>query len=383
MNPGHQRFRGAYGGRGSAKSWSFASGLVQIGSWTSKRILCTRELQNSIKDSVHRLLCDTIYRLKLESYFDIKKDYISGVFGSEFLFKGLRHSISEIKSTEGIDIVWVEEAEKVSKESWEILIPTVRKAGSEIWVTFNPEDENSPTYQRFVVNPSPDVLAAEVNWDDNDFFPEVLRTQKDYDYATDPELAEHIWGGKPKKYLKALIFGGKYVVDEFESPPPDYRRYYGMDFGFSDDPTAIGRMFIKDNTLFLEHEFYGHHVEINELDTALQSVPDSRRWPIYADQSRPETISYLAGMGYNIKGADKGPGSVEDGIQFLRSFEKIVIHPRCKGAALDYGNYRWKTDPKTGEILPIPIDKQNHWPDLTRYALFEYIKRKVSILDLV
>lgn len=375
------RYKVLYGGRGSAKSWSVARYLVAKAAWLPLRILCTREMQNSIKDSVYRLLLDQIEYLKLEKYYVATKDSIKGIYGSEFLFKGLRHNISEIKSTEGIDIVWVEEAEKVIEDSWSVLIPTIRKNDSEIIVTFNPEEEKSATRKRFVISPPPDAAVAEVNFTDNPWFPEVLRREMEYDKKVDFEKYEHVWCGKPKKYAIAVIFKNKVFVEEFETPT-DVQLYFGADFGFSNDPSVLGRMFIQNNCLYIDYEAYAVGIEIDELERFYDMVPDSRKWKITADSARPDTISYLSQRQFNIVGSEKGKGSVEDGIEFLRSFEKIIIHPRCRGAIDNFTNYKWKQDRHTEEILPIPAAGSDHWPDTARYALESYIKAKVTIWDI-
>lgn len=378
------RYKVLHGGRGSGKSWSFARALVLRAVQKRQRILCAREMQNSIKDSVHRLICDQIHSLEADQLFDIQKDTIRCVAtGSEFFFKGLRMNVAEIKSMEGIDICWVEEAEQTSEDSWTILIPTIRKDGSEIWISFNPESEDAPTHQRFVVNPPPETQLAEMNFCDNPWFQSELRKEMEYCRRVDFELYEHVWLGKVKKYANAVIFKNKIKIEEFPEPPEGTQFYYGADFGFSVDPTAIVQLFIKDRTLYVLNEFYGHGVEILELPSAFKSVPGTNRWNVMCDSARPDTISYLAGQGFYVTGADKGKGSVEDGIEFLRSFESIVIHPRCKGAAQDFGNYRWKVDRITGEILPIPVDSCNHIPDACRYALEKYIKQTGTIWEFL
>lgn len=381
------RFKILFGGRGSGKSWSVARYLLLKAVSGKYRILCTREIQNSIKDSVYRLLVDQIYELKLQSFFTIKADTIQSFCGSEFLFKGLHNNISEVKSTEGIDICWVEEAERVSRESWDVLIPTIRNEGSEIIIVFNPEDEKSDTYTRFIERDGkpvdlPDALRELVNFEDNKWFPEVLRKEMEYCRRVDPEKFEHVWMGKPKKYGDALIFKNKIEIREFEAPE-GIELYYGADFGFSQDPSVLGRMFIKDNCLWIEYEAYGVGVEITDLPSFYRSVPGSEEWTITADSERPDTISYLSREGFTIEGAKKGKGSVEDGIQFLRSFEKIIIHPRCKGAIGDFTNYRWKKDRITDAILPVPKEGSDHWPDTARYALEKYIKNDVTIYDIL
>ena len=373
------RYKVLRGGRGGGKSFAFADHIVVNAAVGCLRILCTREMQNSIRDSVHRLLVDRINTLNLDELFNITKEVISSKGGSEIIFRGLRHNISEIKSMEGIDICWVEEAEKVSEDSWMTLIPTIRKPDSEIWVSFNPEDESSPTYKRFVLSPPPDCASAEINYSDNPWFPEVLRKEMEYDKRVDYEKYEHVWLGKTKMYANALIFKGKFRVEEFETPA-DARFFYGADWGFANDPTAAARMFIKDRTLFIDYEAYGVGVEIEETPMLFDSIPEIRKWVITADSARPETISYMRHHGFNINGAEKGPGSVEDGIEFLRSFEAIIIHPRCKNSYKDFNNYKWKVDRITNEILPIPVDSSNHVPDACRYALEKYIKSNVPAI---
>lgn len=382
------RYKVCPGGRGRGASWNMTRGLLTEAAIKPLRVLCTREIQASIKDSVHRLLQDQIKELGLEKYYLVQKDSIYSSVGSEFLFKGLRHNAAEVKSTEGVDRVFVEEAEKVSAESWDVLIPTIRKEGSEIWVAFNPDLEKSATYQRFVVNPPPGAIVIPMTYEDNPWFSETLRAEMEYDRRTDPEKYNHVWLGKPKRYSNALIFRGKIKVEAFETPL-DARFYFGADFGFSTDPTWLGRMFIVDRTLYIDWEFYGHGVELDELHEGFHSVPGAAKWPIKADSSRPDTISFLrrefkdkngkVWPAFNIKGAAKGKGSVEDGIQFLRGFEQIIIHPRCRGARDNFENYKWKVDRITGDILPVPAEGSDHAPDGTRYALEDVMKAAGSM----
>lgn len=375
------RYKVLYGGRGSAKSWSVAQYLIALGAVKKVRVLCTRETQNTIRDSVHRLLSDRVYEMGLQNYYVVQKDSIKSWNGTEFLFKGLRHNVSEIKSTEGIDVCWVEEAEKVSEDSWSLLIPTVRKEDSEFLITFNPETEQSATAKRFIHNPSPDARIARVNYFDNPWFPEVLRREMEYDKQVDFEKYEHVWCGKYKKYATALIFKGKIRVEDFDTPE-GCQFFFGADFGFSNDPSVLVRMFIRDNRLYIDYEAYGVGIEIEELERFFDTVPGSRKWKIFADSARPDTISYLSRRGFNIVGAEKGKGSVEDGIEFLRSFEQIIIHSRCRGAIDNFSNYKWKQDKITEEILPIPAAGSDHVPDACRYALERWIKKKVTIFDI-
>lgn len=368
------RYKVWYGGRGSGKSWCVARLLILRAYQRKLRILCAREFQVSIADSVHRLLCDQIALLGLTPFFSITHTAIKSHTGSEFLFKGLHHNIAEIKSLEGIDLCWVEEAQRVGKSSWEVLIPTIRKAGSEIWATFNPDLKTDDTYQRFVVNPPPDAMVQQVNFDSNPWFSDTLYAEMDYCRRVDIDAYRNIWLGEPREMSDAVVFKGKYRVDRFETPP-DARFFYGADWGFSQDPTVLVRCFIQGRCLFVDYEAWGIGVEIDQTPSLFDQIPLARRWPIQADSARPETISAICRSGFAISAAKKWPGSVEDGIAFLRQFEAIVVHERCTHTLDELGRYSYKTDRITGEVLPDLMDKHNHCIDALRYALGDYIQR--------
>lgn len=362
------RYKVFHGGRGSAKSWTVAGVLIWLAARVRLRVLCARELQISMADSVHKLLVDQIERLGLIDEYVVTATSIRSRVGSEFMFKGLRHNVNEIKSTEGIDICWVEEAQRVSESSWEILIPTIRKSGSEIWITFNPDSEDDPTYKRFITNTPPGSLVVEVNFDKNPFFPDELRREMEYLKTVDFEAYEHIWLGKPKGRSKAQILSGKYEIADFETPS-DAVFLYGADWGFAQDPTVLVRCFIRERFLYIDMEAYGVGVELDELPALFDSIPGSRKHVIKADNSRPETISHVSNKGFSVLPAAKWAGSVEDGITFLRSFEKIIIHERCQHTAEEARLYSYKVDKLTEEVLPIIVDKHNHCIDAIRYAL--------------
>ncbi|ELY2859473.1 PBSX family phage terminase large subunit [Cronobacter sakazakii] len=375
------RYKVFRGGRGGAKSWGIARALVIMAASKKLRILCTREVQNSIKDSVHKLLKDQIEMLGLNPWFRITNEMITSACGSEFLFKGLRFDPLGIKSTEGVDICWVEEAQSVSADSWDILIPTIRKEGSEIWVSFNPGEETDPTYQRFVVNPPDDCVTVEVNYYDNPYLPDTLRKEMEYCKRIDYEAYEHIWLGKPKSISEAVIFKRRYKVEAF---PDDLwqqadRLFFGADFGFANDPSTLIRMFMFENKLYIEYEAYGVGVELDEMPQFYDSIPEARRWPIKADNARPETISHIARKGFSIDAAAKWKGSVEDGIAYLKGFEEIIIHERCKHTADEFRLYSYKVDKKTNEILPVIVDAHNHCIDAIRYGLDGYITSSDSL----
>jgi phage terminase large subunit len=380
-----KRYSIYYGGRGAGKSWAIARYLVGLAACEKVRILCTREFQSSIADSVYRLLTDQIYSLKLESYYSILKNTITSNIGSEFIFKGLSHNIGEIKSLEGVDIVWPEEAQAVSENSWAVLIPTIRKEGSRFIISFNVGEEKDPTYQRFVVNPPPDCISQKVSYKDNPYFPEVLEKERAYHQKVDPDSYENIWEGFPLTISEACIFRGKYREATFEAPE-NTQFLFGADFGFSNDPSTLIRCFINDKKLYVDYEVYAVGVELNNMDVGFyDQVPESKKWPIKADNSRPETISHIRkNYGYNISAAKKWAGSVKDGITFLKGFEEIVIHSRCKHTLEEARLYSFKIDPKTQLVLPEVNSKHDHCWDAVRYALDGKITNKgFSWVDFV
>ena len=672
------RYKVFHGGRGGGKSHAVAVALLAIAYSRPVRVLCAREYQVSIADSVHKLLSDKIAELGLASYFTVTRTGITSVTGSEFIFKGLHHNISEIKSLEGIDYAWVEEAHSVSRESWDLLIPTIRKENSEIWLTFNPMSPDDETYKRFVLHPPSGALVVKVGWQDNPWFPKTLHAEMERCRAVDPDAYAHIWGGEPRVISDAQIFKGRYEVTPFETPDKarffhgvdwgfaclggdtlvttdngdvpirdikagdrvltrdgyrkvlhaqgnGYKKVYDVDFGygvhiiatgdhriftndgwkevehlkgheeicmmkssltarfingirtaniriistgntggqeritnikpytgrygniikalsrkaaqsitlmgtrlitalkiwhvsllksirgyiirtslevsrkkkckgienFTDtprktgrsaekslcglhrkeevfvksaesllrlrtcirnfaariagkgttcgiarwnipangaarslwrqltgsherhvlrnvpiklslrqekeevfditvengeyfangilvhncDPTALVRMFIQDDILYIDAEAYGTGIELDETPALFDTIPTSRHWPIKADSARPETISFMARKGFRISAAKKWAGSVLDGIALLKSFTRILIHPRCKHTAEEFRMYSYKVDRANGDILPVPVDAWNHAIDAARYALDGYVKR--------
>ena len=365
----HKRYKGWHGGRGSAKSTQLVRGAIFRGSLKPLKILCTREFQNSIDDSIYALITSQISILGLENKFDIQAKKIYGYNGTEFIFKGLKRNIQSVKSTEGIDLCLVEEAQTISEDSWQVLIPTIRKDGSEIWLAWNPQEDTDPTQQRFIKDPPPDSYIREVNFNRNPWFPKVLRAEMEYDKKRDFNLYQHVWEGKTRKRTEALVFKHWRVDGDIE-PKDDNILYFGSDFGFANDPTTLVRMWINDEKreLYIDFEAYGIGVEIDDTPALYDRVPGSRKWNIKGDSARPETISYLKRQGFRIQGAKKGAGSVEEGIKFLQSYD-IVVHPRCKHAIAEFGSYSYRVDPKTNEILPILVDENNHIIDAIRYAL--------------
>lgn len=209
-----RRYKVLHGGRGSGKSWAVARALLVLASTRTLRILCAREIQDSIRDSVHRLLSDQIERLGLGGLFEITRDEIRcPSTGSLFVFAGLAaHTVESIKSFEGVDIVWVEEAQSVTKRSWDVLLPTIRKEGSEIWMTLNPHMETDETYRRFVANPAPNAWVLQVNWRQNPWFSKVLDDERKEMLRTDPDGYANVWDGVPQRVAEGAIY--RHEVDK-------------------------------------------------------------------------------------------------------------------------------------------------------------------------
>ncbi|MDE9437378.1 PBSX family phage terminase large subunit [Xenorhabdus bovienii] len=394
---GDYRYRGSYGGRGSAKTRSFAlmtaiRGYMAAQNGQSGVILCAREYMNSLEESSMEEVKQAIRSVPwLNDFYELGEKYIRTKCRSvNYVFAGLRHNLDSIKSKARILIAWVDEAESVSETAWTKLTPTVREEGvlpdgtkwqSEIWVTWNPERDGSATDKRFRKNPPENSLIAEMNYDDNPWFPSVLEEERLSDQSRlDPATYAWIWEGAYLENSDKQVLANKYKIESF---PDDLwqkadRLLFGGDFGFAKDPSTLLRMFILDNCLYIDREAYGVGVELDHMPAFYDQVPESRKWPIKADSARPETISYLRRQGFNITAAKKWQGSVEDGISYLRGFTKIIIHPRCKETAKEARLYSYKVDRITGEVLPTIEDKNNHCWDGARYGLDGYIKAKGS-----
>jgi phage terminase large subunit len=384
------RYKVGYGGRGSGKSWGFAGMACVLARRHPLRVVCIREVQSSIKESVHRLLSDRINHLGWSDFFRIQDKGIYGANGSEFIFFGVRTDPGKIKSLEAADLCLIEEGESISANSWRQLVPTIRKPGSEIWVVFNPRLESDETYKRFVLSPSPRARIEKVNWDDNPWFtPELDADRQELAdriaKATDDELRselqaeyDHVWEGYCERHAAAAIFRKRVVIDEFDDPAPNTRIHFGADWGFANDPTALLRFWIHDDELYVSHEAFGYRVEIDDTPALFDAVPGARQWPIKADAARPETISYIRRKGFAIDAAEKWSGSVEDGIAHIKGFRRIHIHRRCKHLQEEARLYSYKVDRMSGDVLPVIVDKHNHGWDAIRYGLDGYIQRRGS-----
>lgn len=368
------RYKVLYGGRGSGKTHQVAEYLVVNSLLKKEKILCTREIQRSIKESVHAVLVSKINALGLDKYFTVTENKISNIAGSEFIFAGLRMNIDSIKSIEGITKCWIEEAQSVSRKSLDILKPTIRTKDSEIIITFNPERDDDPVWQDFIVNASEHAFVQKINYNNNPFFPKDLDKERLECLERNQDDYAWIWEGELRKISDAQIFKNVFEVREFETPDKA-RFYHGADWGYANDPTALIRCFIEDGCLYIDREVCEQHVELDDLPRFFNKIKTAKTWPTYGDSARPDIIKYMQRKGYHIRPAQKWQGSIEQGIGYIRNFEKVIIHPSCENTIDEFKKYSWKQDRYTNEILPVPVDKFNHCIDALRYALYKKIKR--------
>ena len=369
LNPA--RYKGAHGGRGSGKSHFFAEMLLEehIADQTQSSV-CVREIQRSLNQSVKRLLENKISEMNAGAYFEVQDALIKSKRGPGLIiFQGMQnHTADSIKSLEGYDRAWVEEAQSLSQRSLDLLRPTIRKPGSQLWFTWNPSQESDPVDLLLRGdNPPKDATVIQVNYSDNPWFPDVLREEMEYDQKRDPDKYRHVWLGGYLTNSEARVFRN-WRVEEFESDVNAVLRF-GADWGFATDPTVLVRCYITGRRLYVDYEAYRVGCEIMDTPSLFMSLPEAEKWPITADSARPETISHMRKNGFpKIQAAIKGPKSLEDGIEWLKSYE-IVVHPRCKHTIDELSLYSYKTDKITGQVLPILEDKENHVIDALRYAL--------------
>ncbi|AVN33514.1 PBSX family phage terminase large subunit [Serratia marcescens] len=388
-----KRYRCSHGGRGSAKTRTFAM-MTAVKAYQAMMngeagvILCAREFMNSLEESSMQEVKQAILSVPwLAANFDIGEKYIRTIDKSvNYVFCGLRHNLDSIKSKARILLCWVDEAESVSEIAWQKLSPTVREEGSEIWVTWNPERDGSATDKRFRKEAGDDCITVEMNYTDNPWFPDVLEGERLNDERRlDPATYAWVWEGAYLENSDKQVLAGKYRIAEFSDNlwKEAERLFFGADFGFAKDPNTLVRSFILHNRLYIEYEAYGQHTELDHMPELYDTIPGVRDWPIKADSARPETISYLKRQGFNISAAEKWQGSVEDGIAHLRGFDEIIIHPRCKNVAREARLWSYKTDRITGEVLPKLADGNEHCWDGIRYSLDGHIKRKSQAVGML
>jgi phage terminase large subunit len=364
------RYKGAHGGRGSGKSHAFAEMVIEAHVMDQRRrTVCVREIQKSLSQSVKRLLELKIEQLGVQDYFEVQETQIKSRHGDGLIiFQGMQnHTADSIKSLEGYDCAWVEEAQTLSQRSLDLLRPTIRKPDSELWFTWNPLNSSDPIDMLLRgETPPPDAVVSQVNYRDNPWFPDVLKAEMEYDRERDPDKYKHVWLGSYASNSEARVFRN-WKIEDFETPEDTTHRF-GADWGFASDPTVLIRCHVVGRTIYVDHEAYRVGCEIMDTPDLFFTVPESEKWPIVADSARPETISHMRKHGFpKIMAAVKGPKSVEEGVEWLKSYD-IVVHPRCQHTIDELTCYSYKTDPLTGIILPVLADRDNHLIDALRYA---------------
>jgi phage terminase large subunit len=376
------RYKGVHGGRGSGKSHRFAEKVVL---WCMEnpgaRIVGIREIQKSIRLSVRQLIVDKIKMFGAEDFFEIQEAQIKTPGDGLIIFQGMQnHTSDSIKSLEGFDVAWIEEAQSLSQRSLTLLRPTMRKPGSEIWASWNPDQPDDAIDDFFRgAKPPEGSIVIEANYYDNPHFPDVLREEMEYDKRRDPDKYKHVWLGGYQSRSEARVFHN-WRVEDFETPA-DARFLFGADWGFSNDPTTLVRGFVgrfedgkaiaddKGRCLFIDHEAYKIGCAIDKTPDLFCQVPGADRWPIRADSARPETIDYMQRNGFpRMVRSTKGKGSIVDGVEFIKSYD-VIIHSRCKHTEDEFIHYSYKIDPKTDEVLPVLADDDNHIIDPIRYML--------------
>jgi phage terminase large subunit len=410
----NKMFKVFRGGRGGMKTWQVGRSLLMKGSYHKEKHLCGREYQNSMADSVQALMKDQSQQLGLDNFYTHTDSATTGANGTEMMYKGLKNNINSLKSLEGVKRLWIEEAQTISENTLEVLLPTLRQPQIEVIVTYNPDADDDPIHK--FVNSLPPHLAyiAQVNWYDNPWLPESLIIQKDLrlrriDEATNDEEREleqeaydRIWLGKCRGTSHSRIFAGKCVQQDFRverrvnekgetqyyiNDKIAYGPYFGVDWGFSGSPTAACRAWISDECVWIDHELYDYRLDIDKTNPKLNAIPLLNSHIVRADPARPESISYcvrdhidpVTGLVIpgikGLTGAEKWPESVEEGIRILRGFKKIIFHTRCTNFYEESRLYSYKVDQKTGDVLRDIVKKFDNLWDSLRYALAPYIKQ--------
>jgi phage terminase large subunit len=375
------RYKVYYGGRGAGKSHSAAKALLILGAKSQIRVLCAREYQTSIKDSVHKLLCDQIELMNLHGFYEITQSSIRGKNGTEFAFVGLKNNVANVKSYEGVDYCWVEEAQTVSRHSWNTLIPTIRKEGSEIWITFNPELETDETYQRFVVRPPEQAVVQKINWSDNPWFPEVLALEKDSLKSRDPSAYQTVWEGLCRLTVDGAIFANEMQVAELDDRitkvnyDPTKPVHAIFDLGWADSTAIWFLQFVGMETRLIRYhedsqKTISHYLALMQtygyMYDTLWLPHDAQNKTLASNGKSIEEIVRAAG--YKTRIIERTP--IADSINAARTIFRNCWFDRenCYDGLQCLRHYRYDVDPETGQFSRQPLhDQYSHGADAFRY----------------
>lgn len=375
------RYKVYYGGRGAGKSHSAAKALLILGAKSQIRVLCAREYQTSIKDSVHKLLCDQIELMNLHGFYEITQSSIRAKNGTEFAFVGLKNNVANVKSYEGVDYCWVEEAQTVSRHSWNTLIPTIRKEGSEIWITFNPELETDETYQRFVVRPPEQAVVQKINWSDNPWFPEVLALEKDSLKSRDPSAYQTVWEGLCRLTVDGAIFANEMQVAElddritkvaYDATKPVHAIF---DLGWADSTAIWFLQFVGMETRLIRYhedsqKTISHYLALMQtygyMYDTLWLPHDAQNKTLASNGKSIEEI--VRNAGYKTRIIERTP--IADSINAARTIFRNCWFDRenCYDGLQCLRHYRYDVDPETGQFSRQPLhDQYSHGADAFRY----------------
>lgn len=379
FQPVSTRYRIFYGGRGGAKSWCFARALLAKGAKEPLRILCAREFQTSIKDSVHKLLSDQIYELGMEGFYEITQSTIRGINGTEFIFVGIKNNTNNVKSIEGIDICWVEEAQSVSSNSWNVLIPTIRKEGSEIWVSFNPELPTDETWKRFVENAPEGAVVQKVNWSDNPWFPDVLDYERRALKARDIQAYNNVWEGIPRTQIDGAVFGKQMEMAEIDGRitkvPYDATKpvHAIFDLGWADSTSIWFMQFIGQSIHLIRY------IENNQQTISWYLAEMQKYGYVYDTLWLPhDAAAKNLGTGRSIEEIVRATGHkvqvlervpITDSINAARTiFSKCYFdRQNTEDGIKCLQHYRYDVDPETGMFSQKPLhDQYSHGADAFR-----------------
>lgn len=381
------------GGRAGGKSHEVGQHLIVDAMQNTTGNLCGREYQVSLKDSVHSLISQIIREYDLNwnlngnpktPFWDIGREYIRNARGSFFIFKGFQ-DMNSIKSINGINRVWAEEAQSLSQHVIDILLPTIRAEDARFFFTWNNSRPDDPIEKLRDSIPNDISYKRHVTYKDNKYALKnnQLMAQINRMREQDYEKYQHVYLGGYNFNADSQIFKNKYIVADFEKKPHWTGAYYGLDWGFANDPTAMVECYIGDDCLYISRELCSTGIELDGMYSWInEKMPEAKNHVIRADNARPESISYCRRHGFpSMIAANKWPNSVKDGIAALRGFYKIIIHPSCVNAAEQFSKYSYKTDKLSGDVMPEIAKGHDHIPDALRYAIDPIIQNN-NIINL-
>lgn len=378
------RFKAAYGGRACGKSHQFAElMLARMICEPDLQCVCIRKYRATLTNSVQLLLKNKIVDLGWNSYFDIQRTEIKRIGGRGFIsFIGMQdHNASSIKGYENFGIAWVDEATELDQYSLDLLIPTLRANDAETWFSWNPEQPDDPVDKFFRGGSSPqNSIVKGISFKDNPFLTETSKEDERRDRELDPEKHDWIWLGGYNVKSDAVVFSGRWRIGEINTTEWD-GPYYGADWGFASDPTAAVEAWVSGNQIYVSRESYAYRLEVDRTAKRwVKDIPGIEKHVVRADNARPESISLTKRMGISrIQACEKWKGCVEDGVEWLRSYE-IIVHPACENTQTELKRYRYKQN-RSGDILSQIVDKDNHICDSLRYALEGLIRKEVTTAD--